>query len=428
MTARLHNMELLSTTRLGGSMAGGEGLAMHVGKDGTRMLFAASEHPLLDFVVADVTDPRQPQVVYHHQLAGPGIRSNNLSIVGDLLAVTRQVSEAGATPAGVEFFDISKPAQPRTIGFFDASGEGSVGTHFVWLAHDGFAYLASAAPGYDPRDPRDRFVLRILDVATPSKPVEVGQWWLPGLSKSDAEPAPERPADRLARPSGISVSPEQRAERCFQAGDLTSWDFGFRVHNISVLPEQPGRAYLASTTGGAVVLDITDRSRPLVISHLDYAVPLPSAAHTFVPLGGSGFALLSDETLEEGAADFPQNVWMVDTRAPARPVIVGALELPWPDVIPSAGRFGAHNLHEYPTGQGALRSFDLAAAALFGLGVAVFDVSDPMRPKTVAHFTPGPEDNGPGSGQLNDVFVDDRGVVYAIDRRSDYCFALELQL
>lgn len=428
MSARLHNMELLSITRLGGSMAGGEGLAMHVASDGRRTLFAASERPPTDFVAMDVSDPRRPVVVHRRDLAGPGIRSNNLSIEGDLLAVTRQVNEPGATPAGVEFFDISNPSEPRAIGFFDASGEGSVGAHFVWLAHDGFAYLASAASNFVSRDQRDRFVLRIVDLKSPTHPVEVGQWWLPGLATSDESPSPVRPADRLAQSFGVPVSSEERALRRFEAGGLTSWDFGFRVHNISVLPENPNRAYVANTTGGAVVLDISDRSRPLVVSHLDYAVPLPCAAHTYVALGNSGFSLLSDETLEDAAADFPQNVWVVDTRVPSRPTIVGALDLPWPEVIPTTGRFGAHNLHEYPTGQGALRSFDFAAAAMFGLGVAVFDVADPMRTSMVAHFSPGPQTDGPGSGQLNDVFVDDRGILYALDRRSDYCFALELQM
>jgi len=109
-------------------------------------------------------------------------------------------------------------------------------------------------------------------------------------------------------------------------------------------------------------------------------------------------------------------------------MIVGALDLPWPSAVPPSGRFGAHNLHEYPPGQGAYRSFDLAATAMFGLGAAVFDVADPLRPRRVAHFSPGPEDGGPGSGQINDVFLDDRGLLYALDRRSDYCFVLELEL
>jgi hypothetical protein len=108
--------------------------------------------------------------VYRHHLAGAHVRSNNLAIHGDLLAVTRQVKERGATPAGVEFFDISTPQQPRRVGFFDESGDDSVGTHFVWLDGQGFAYLASQGPDYAARDPRDQFILKILDVGDPSQP------------------------------------------------------------------------------------------------------------------------------------------------------------------------------------------------------------------------------------------------------------------
>lgn len=424
----MQHMDLLSTIRLGASIGGGEGVAMHVGANGKRTLFVASERAPGDFAAVDVTDPRNPSIVYRRDLPGVGIRSNNLSIVDDLLAVTRQVSEPGAAPAGVEFFDISTPSEPRSVGFFDASGGRSLGTHFVWLAGDGYAYLASGAPDYLPRDPRDHFVLQIIDIANIKRAVEVGRWWLPGLSDGDAEDPPERPADRLATAYGRTITEAERAQRQFTIDRVSSWDFGFRVHNISVLPEQPDRAYVAVTSGGGFVLDISDRSEPSVISHVDYAVPLPCAAHSFVPLGASGFGLLSDETLEDGAADFPQNVWVTDLRVPSRAAIVGSLELPWPDEVPTVGRFGAHNLHEYPTGQGALRSFDLAVAALFGLGVVVYDVSDPYRPNAVAHFSYDPDEDGQCKGQINDVFVDDRGVLYAVDRHSDHCFALELQL
>ncbi|HVC24483.1 MAG TPA: hypothetical protein VND23_01885 [Acidimicrobiales bacterium] len=428
MTSHIDHMNLLATARLGDGVGGGEGLAMHVAADGSRTLFVASEHAPCDFVAVDVSDPRAPSVVFRQDLPGAGIRSNNLAIHDDLLAVTRQVSQKGAPPGGVELFDISQPAAPRPIGHFDASGGESLGTHFVWLGGDGYAYLASGASDFTPRDARDRFMFRILDVSSPTRPVEAGRWWLPGVAVSDVEAAPERPSERLAAAHGAEITAEQRAARRFESGGSCSWDFGFRVHNVTVLPERPDRAYLAHTSAGAYIFDISDRSRPHPVGHLDYATPLPGAAHTFVPLGASGFGLLSDETLEEGAADYPQNVWVVDARLESRPVIVGSLELPWPSDVPATGRFGAHNLHEYPPGQGALRSFGLAAAAMFGLGVAVFDVGDPLRARAVAHFSPGPEDDGPGTGQLNDVFLDDRGVLYALDRRSDYCFVLELDL
>jgi len=423
----IRGMRLVSTLSLGEGMAGGEGLAMHLGSDGRRTLFVASEKAPCDFVVVDVTEPAAPAVVYRHHLAGAHVRSNNLAIHGDLLAVTRQVKERGATPAGVEFFDISTPQQPRRVGFFDESGDDSVGTHFVWLDGQGFAYLASQGPDYAARDPRDQFILKILDVGDPSQPREVGRWWMAGTQRSDDGPSPLRPHEEVASARGTELSSEQLTVRRVEHADVTSWDFGIRVHNICVLPERPDRAYVAYTSGGGFILDISDRSHPRIVGELHYGPILPAAAHTFVPLGASGFGLLSDETLEEGAADFPQNVWVVDIRLEDRPQIVGSLDMAWPDEIPTVGRFGAHNLHEYPTGQGAWRDFRLAAGAFFGLGVGVFDVSSPLRPREVGRFVPGVSADGSSQGQLNDLFVDDRGVLYTVDRKSDTCYILEIE-
>jgi hypothetical protein len=422
----ISGMKLLSTLSLGEGMAGGEGLATHVGARGQRTLFTASEKAPFDFVVADVTDPTSPDVVHRHELVGPHVRSNNLAIWGDLLAVTRQAKEKGGSPAGVEFFDISTPSQPRSIGFFDASGGESIGTHFVWFDGDGFAYLASQDADYGARDARDQFMMKVLDVADPTRAHEIGRWWIPGTQRRDDTPAPLRPHERVARERGVALTPGQVASRRVEFDNVASWDFGMRVHNVCVLPERPDRAYVAATSGGAFILDIADRATPRVVGELDYGGTLPAAAHTFVPLGASGFALLSDETLEEGAADFPQNVWVVDVRLEDRPQIVGSLPMPWPAVVPGEGRFGAHNIHEYALGQGAWRDFNVAVGAFFGLGVGVYDVSSPLRPREIGRFVPGVSPDGPSRGQLNDVFLDDRAILYTIDRKSDTCFILEL--
>ena len=400
---------------------------MHVGPTGQRTIFVASERAPFDFVVADVTDPTKPEVVYRHELPGPHVRSNNLAIFEDVLAVTRQAKERGGSPAGVEFFDISTPSAPRSIGFFDASGGASIGTHFVWLAGDGYAYLASQSADYAPRDPRDQFMLRILDVSVPREPPRPADGGCRVCRSTTRHRCRCGRTNDSRRPAARALTSEQLATRRVDINGTSSWDFGFRVHNIAVLPEQADRAYVAYTSGGGFILDISDRSNVSVAGALQYSSPLPAAAHTFVPLGASGFGLLSDETLEDGAADFPQGVWVVDARIESRPLIVGSLDLPWPEVVPTKGRFGAHNLHEYPVGQGAWRSFDLAAGAFFGLGVGVYDVSSPLRPREIARFVPGPDASGPSQGQLNDVFVDDRAIVYTIDRRSDVCYILELE-
>ena len=426
MTRDLSGLRLLSVISLGDGVAGGEGLVVHAGPGGRRTLFVAAEHAPADFLAVDVTDPRKPSVLCGTTIP-QGVRSNNLAVHGDLLAVTRQAKTPGGKPAGVEFFDISDPARPRGIGFFDASGERSVGTHFVWLAADGYAYLATQAPDYAARDPRDTFILSILDVSDPSRPGEAGRWWPPGVAQADSVPPPVRPAQRLAASRGAVLTEEQRTARRADIGGQVAWDFGFRVHNTAVLPEQPDRAFVASTTAGAYILDISDRSRPAVAGALQYAGPLPGAAHTFVPLGSSGFAVLADETLEDGAADFPQNVWIVDARVEDRPLLVGSVAPPWPDQVPARGRFGSHNLHEYPPDRGAWRSFDLVAGAFFGLGMAVWDFSSPLRPRELGHFSPGTDPGGPVTGQLNDVFIDDRRVIYTVDRRTDRCYVLEIE-
>lgn len=425
MPAQHNQLSHLATLSLGHGMAGGEGLAVHAGRGGRRTLFAAAEHAPADFVAVDVSDPRRPSVIYRHEVPAM-VRSNNLAILGDLLAVTRQAKEPGGKPAGVEFFDISTPSMPRSIGFFDASGEQSIGTHFVWLAADGYAYLATQMPDFRPRDRRDRFMLSIVDVSDPSRPAEVGRWWPDGVEQGDSCPPPPRPVQRIAAAHGLTASPDQVSARSVDISGIRTWDFGFRVHNICVLPEQPCRAFVACTSAGGFILDIGDRSRPAVVGSVRYSPPLPGASHTFVPLGSDGFALLSDETLEEGAADFPQGVWLIDARMERQPLIVGSVSMPWPDSIPASGRFGAHNLHEYPPDRGALRSFDFVAGAFFGLGVAVYDFSSPFRPREIGRFVPGPDLGGPGKGQLNDIFVDDRMVVHTIDRRSDQYYTLDL--
>jgi hypothetical protein len=68
------------------------------------------------------------------------------------------------------------------------------------------------------------------------------------------------------------------------------------------------------------------------------------------------------------------------------------------------------------------------AGAFFGLGIAVYDFSSPLRPRELGRFAPGTRPGGPVTGQLNDVFIDDRAIVYTVDRRTDLCYVLEMVL
>ena len=57
----------------------------------------------------------------------------------------------------------------------------------------------------------------------------------------------------------------------------------------------------------------------------------------------------------------------------------------------------------------------------------VYDTSNPLQPKEVAAFVPEtPRGSRAGSAQINDVFVDDNWIVYAVDRFAGGLYALEM--
>jgi hypothetical protein len=74
-------------------------------------------------------------------------------------------------------------------------------------------------------------------------------------------------------------------------------------------------------------------------------------------------------------------------------------------------------------------SEDIVVGTFFNGGVRVFDLKDPFRPQEVAWAVPPAPRKSPAKAiQLNDVFVDDRGVVFTVDRLVGGLYAYELKL
>ena len=74
----------------------------------------------------------------------------------------------------------------------------------------------------------------------------------------------------------------------------------------------------------------------------------------------------------------------------------------------TGGRFGAHQFHEKNVGT-------LIYLTWFSGGLRIVDVADPFLPIEVGSFIPEPCGGFP-SAQSNDVFVDERGLIYMVDR------------
>jgi hypothetical protein len=399
----MKNMRLLSHHDLGGFGNVGEGMAIQLARDGRRILWLGHESAPKNFTAVDVTDPRKPSVIVQTDLPHGDMRSNNLELLGDLLMVPYQTSRVGLKPAGVEFFDVSDPSHPKSVAFFDASGPHSRGVHHMWFVDGSYLHLASGAGDFKPRNPKDDQFYRIVDVRQPTRPVEVGRWWLPGTRDGDSEPAPTR---------------------------HTKFDAGFRAHNTNVYPRRPDRAWIGYLDAGAIVLDISDMARPTLVSRWDYHPPYPGFTHTVLPLFDQQLMIVSDEATAVGGADWPKLVWVVDVRDETNPVPIATCPIPpVAEFAKRGGRYGAHNLHENRPVPGSFVSETLIFGTFFNGGVRVFDVSNPFRPEEVAYCVPdAPRGSKAGAIQINDVFVDERRIVYAVDRLIGGLYVLELNV
>ncbi len=395
------NMKLVSHNELAGFGGIGEGINMQVAKDGRRILWLAHESAPKNFTGVDVSDPKNPKVVVQTDLPHEGVRSNSLDVVGDIMAVAYQTKKVGDKPAGMDLFDISTPEKPKLISHFDASGPHSRGAHCVWFVDGEYVHLTSGSGDFEPTHPNDFQFYRIIDVRNPSKPKEVGRWHYPGTHKGDKEaPPPRHP----------------------------KFDGGYRPHNINVYPERPDRAYMAYLDGGAVILDISDKSNPKMVTNWKYSPPFNGFCHTVMPLFGRDLLIVTDECTKDDGIDWPKLGFVVNASVETNLVPVSTLPLPPVESFAKrGGRYGAHNLHENLPGPASFRSNTLVVGTFFNGGVRAFDTSNPYQPQEVGYFVPGaPKLSPKGAVQINDVWVDEKGLVYAVDRFGGGLYVIEM--
>ena len=397
------NMRLLAHHELAGFGGMGEGMSLQLTRDGRRVLWLAHESAPKNFSALDVTNAADPKLIVQTDLPHAEMRSNSLDVVGDLMAVAYQTKRTGLKPAGFDLFDVQVPEQPRLIAHYDTSGPHSRGAHCLFFVDGEHIHLSSGAADFEPSNEKDHQCYQIIDVRDPSRPTELGRWWYPGTRVGDSDPPPPR---------------------------HPRFDAGYRPHNCAVYPNRPDRAYVAYIDGGAWILDISDMARPRPISQLQYSPPYNGFTHTVLPLFERELLIISDECVRDGLEDWPKPTWIVDARLESNLVPIAQLPLPDPAVFGKrGGRYGSHNMHENQPLPSAFQSETIIFGTFFAGGVRAYDVSDPIQPREIAYFVPGaPPLSRVGAIQINDVWVDERGVVYAVDRFAGGLYILELNI
>jgi hypothetical protein len=395
------NFKLLAHHTLDGFGGMGEGMSIQIAPDGRRILWLAHESAPKNFTGVDVSDPKKPKVVVQTELPQKHMRSNSLEVTGNIMAVAYQTKQPGQQPAGLELFDISKPEQPKSISFLDCSGAHSRGVHQLWFCDGEFVHMAAGAADFEAYNQLDDQCYRCIDVRNPSKPTEIGRWWLPGTRKGDNARQPERHKSVL--------------------------DMGFRAHNTNVYPQRPDRLYLAYLDAGMMVMDISDKTQPKLISRWDNSPPYHGFTHTILPLFERNLYVMSDESVVDGAADWPKLYWILDARDERNPTPIATCPPPsYDEYKHRGGRFGAHNLHENVPVPTSFHSETIIFGTYFAGGLRAYDLTNPYRPEEIGAFVPPTPTGSPaGSIQLNDVFVDERGIVYTVDRHVGGLYILE---
>ena len=403
--ATIRNFKLLAHHGLDGFGGMGEGMSIQIAPDGRRILWLAHESAPKNFTGVDVSDPRSPKVVIQTDLPAAHMRSNSLETVGNIMAVAYQVQKHGQKPAGFELFDISVPEKPRSIAFVDASGPGSRGVHQLWFCDGETVHMAAGAPDFVAHNPLDDQFYRAFDVRNPSKPVEASRWWLPGTRQGDSAPAPVR------------HKPPRH-------------DMGFRAHNTNVYPQRPDRVYLGYIDGGMLILDISDRASPKPLCRWDNSPPFSGFTHTVLPLFERELLVVTDESVVDDAKDWPKLIWIIDGRDETNPVPIATCPVDdVEDYAKHGGRFGAHNIHENVPVPTSWHSDRFILGTFFNGGLRAYDIANPYQPREVAAFVPpAPRGASTGAIQLNDVFVDERQVVYTVDRHVGGLYILEMDL
>ncbi|MBM4322581.1 MAG: hypothetical protein FJ115_03390 [Deltaproteobacteria bacterium] len=333
--------------------------------------------------ILDVSNPKQPKIIKH--IPGyKGAESRAVQVAEkyfdgrDYLLRNQESGEF----IGFEVWDITDKANPKLISKIDRL----MAAHKSWWdAKTGYAYLSGISPGW-----KGQHII-IYDLRNPSAPKFVSNWGLPG----------QRPGER-----GESVS----------------------LHHPVV---SGNRAYLSYLFGGdVVILDISDKQKPVMIGHFDFSPPF-SGTHTTVPFFkmkipnfsmGIGdvrdFLVVSEESFSTGCQELRRQLYIVDATEESRPTPVATFKVPDGDFCERGGRFGPHQFAE--TKDGEIIGGDLLYIAYFNAGLRVVDISDPFHPKEVGYYIPDANDKTKLGLkrviQTNDVDLDYRGLIYITDR------------
>ena len=342
--------------------------------DGTTLYVGHMRHPSGTSIV-DVADPRAPKVLARVSIP-EGWHSHKVRVSNDIMVVNHEkLGQHGDSGfgGGLGIYDVANPAEPQLVSKWRTGGRGVHRFDF-----DGrHAYISPTVDGFVGN------IVMILDLADPANPQEVGRWWLPGQWQAGGE---DYPWENWVPP------------RCH--------------HPL----RQRDRLYVSYWHHGIFILDISSLSEPKLVSSVDTGPAFPHPTHTCLPLPGPirgrDILVVADEDVAKLYPSSPSFAWIYDITSERHPTPIATWQVPGldGDGAPQEAMTGCHQPSERVSGT-------VVPFAWFAQGMRLLDIANPFAPKEVGYYVPDPP-AGESRPCSNDVTVDERGLVYLVDRVS----------
>jgi hypothetical protein len=386
--------------------------------------------------IVDVTDPARPQYLAHIRgpagsidAAGsqmvrvcsgsvlPGPASNR----GKWYLLRTHGNSSPAREESQEIYDVTNPRQPKLLKVIV---DQLSNTHKNWWECDsGIAYLVANDPVEGWQHSGSKQHLKIYDLSNPESPVYIRDFGLVGQQPSPANATPppgiHGPISAGSGKNRVYMAYGVGSNGVFQIVDRNKLlhDFSSKVapSAADLAKPQLGILGMSPDQGGHTAFPI-------------FGMPIPGFRDGFSQLKRRDIVVLVSEAGANQCQEGPHLAFLVDVSNEATPFPISTLRVPeFPgDFCNKGGRFGAHAVTEsfYPAYYGKL-----SIISWFNAGVRVWDIRDPFAPQEVAYFISAPNGNTIANCatiggvttcrnaiQTNNVELDDRGLVYIVDR------------
>jgi len=383
--------------------------------------------------IVDVTDPANPRYLIH--VPGGAEGSSEAQMVRTCAGSDLPNGEDGSFyllravgTHGHQIWDVTNPESPEMVSAME--GDGLVDTHKNWWECDtGIAYLVSGVEGW-----ATRRMTQVYDLSNPAEPEFIRNFGLPG-QQPGAPNHEEMGKHDLHGPIAV--------------GNRVYFGYGTFLNGVIQIVDRD--KLVRGNPAVANPFEPTDENLEYpVITTMFTGSRL--GAHTAFPVLGidveefgdnsegrtRDMLLVVGESLRNECLENRQMMYMVDITDETRPWPVGNYQVPEEsgNFCERGGRFGTHSSNESMT---PIYYGKIVFLAYFNGGVRAVDIRDPWAPKEIGHYIPAINErttqrciNVEGverckkAIQTNNLEVDNRGYVYAVDRANTGLHIVEL--